>query len=89
MDTLLSKEGLLEIGFKELEVINSIAELKFFEKKSIFVILVEKGNGGYLVLKNSAEDNWILKPIITLGQLKNEYHKMADEGQLIQFFSYN
>jgi hypothetical protein len=89
MEKPLSRKELLKIGFKELEVKDSVSELKFFRKESVFVIFLEKENFGYLVLKDSVLNNWAIEFISTIGQLKIEYLKMAGQELMLYNFSDN
>jgi hypothetical protein len=88
MESQLSKNNLLKMGFTELEVINSLSELKFFKKKSVFVIFIERGSFGYLLQRDSAFNDR-LKPIYTIQQLKVEYNKIAGQELMLYSFSDN
>ncbi|HXA01959.1 MAG TPA: hypothetical protein VNW99_08225 [Cytophagaceae bacterium] len=89
MEKSLSKKNLLKVGFKELKVSDSDSGLTFFRKRSAFVILIEKGSFGYLVLGDSILNNCSLKFIFTIEQLKIEYSKMAGEELMLYNFSDN
>ncbi|MFL5731341.1 MAG: hypothetical protein ACJ75J_17770 [Cytophagaceae bacterium] len=88
-ETPLSEKALLQIGFKAFEVDGTPPEMKFFRKKSVFMIFLEKDKFGYLILKDRVVSNWKSQPISSIEQLETEYLKIAGEELVFHDFSEN
>jgi hypothetical protein len=89
METPLSEKNLIKSGFREHESVNHVSEVRLFKKNTVFMIFIEKGSCGYLILRDSASNILQYRSIFTLKQLKTEYFNLAGEELLIYNFSDN